>query len=47
MLAGLAAQVADVVRKVHGTTDVNDGGVTGEPELVVNDRPRSRRPISA
>ena len=36
VLAGLATQVADIVRKVNGTTDVNDGGVTGEPELVVN-----------
>src|SRR5579859_1767270 len=36
VLAGLAAQVADVVRKTPGTTDINDGGVTGDPELVVN-----------
>jgi HAE1 family hydrophobic/amphiphilic exporter-1 len=36
VLAGLAAQVADIVRKVPGTTDINDGGVTGDPELVVN-----------
>src|SRR5712691_6418263 len=36
VLAGLAAQVADIVRKVPGTTDLNDGGVTGDPELVVN-----------
>src|SRR5215831_6221681 len=36
MLATLAQQVADVVRKVPGTRDVNDGGVTGEPELVVS-----------
>ena len=36
VLAGLAAQVADIVKKVPGTTDVNDGGVTGDPELVVN-----------
>ena len=36
VLAGLAAQVGDVIRKVPGTRDVNDGGVTGEPELVVS-----------
>lgn len=36
VLAGLATQVADAVRTVAGTTDVNDGGVTGDPELVVN-----------
>jgi hydrophobic/amphiphilic exporter-1 (mainly G- bacteria), HAE1 family len=36
VLASLATQVADVMRKVPGTRDVNDGGVTGEPELVVN-----------
>jgi HAE1 family hydrophobic/amphiphilic exporter-1 len=36
ILAGLAAQVADVVRKVPGTTDINDGGVTGDPELVIS-----------
>src|SRR5262249_40742392 len=36
ILAGLATQVANVVRKVAGTTDVRDGGVTGEPELVVS-----------
>ncbi|HLZ31271.1 MAG TPA: efflux RND transporter permease subunit [Chloroflexota bacterium] len=36
ILAGLAAQVADVVKKVPGTTDINDGGVTGDPELVVS-----------
>ena len=35
-LASLATQVADIVRKVPGTTDVNDGGVTGEPQMVVN-----------
>jgi HAE1 family hydrophobic/amphiphilic exporter-1 len=36
VLAGLASQVADAVRRTPGTTDVNDGGVTGNPELVVN-----------
>src|SRR6266545_1350048 len=36
VLAGLAGQVGDVIRKVPGTRDVNDGGVTGEPELVVS-----------
>jgi hydrophobic/amphiphilic exporter-1 (mainly G- bacteria), HAE1 family len=42
VLAGLAAQVSDIVKKVKGTTDVNDGGVTGDPELVVNiDRQRA------
>jgi len=42
VLSSLASQVADVVRKTPGTTDVNDGGVTGDPELVVNvDRQRA------
>jgi HAE1 family hydrophobic/amphiphilic exporter-1 len=42
ILAALAAQVADIVKKVPGATDVNDGGVTGDPELVVNiDRQRA------
>ncbi len=36
VLAGLASRVGDIVRKVPGTRDVNDGGVTGEPELVVS-----------
>ena len=36
ILASLATQVADIVRKVPGTSDVSDGGVTGDPELVVN-----------
>jgi HAE1 family hydrophobic/amphiphilic exporter-1 len=36
VLTSLATQVADVVRHVDGTRDVNDGGVTGEPELVVS-----------
>ncbi len=36
VLASLASQVADVVRRTPGTTDVKDGGVTGDPELVVN-----------
>jgi HAE1 family hydrophobic/amphiphilic exporter-1 len=36
VLAQLATQVGDIVRKVPGTRDVNDGGVTGEPELVVS-----------
>ena len=36
VLARLAGQVADVVRHTPGTADVNDGGVTGDPELVVN-----------
>src|SRR5258708_26449946 len=36
VLAGVATQAADIVRKVPGTTDISDGGVTGDPELVVN-----------
>jgi HAE1 family hydrophobic/amphiphilic exporter-1 len=36
VLSSLAAQVADVVRRTPGTADINDGGVTGDPELVVN-----------
>ncbi len=36
VLTRLAGQVADVVRRTPGTADVNDGGVTGDPELVVN-----------
>lgn len=36
VLSSLAAQVADVVRHTPGTADVDDGGVTGDPELVVN-----------
>ena len=31
VLSGLATQVADIVRKVPGTTDISDGGVTGAP----------------
>jgi HAE1 family hydrophobic/amphiphilic exporter-1 len=42
VLSSLAAQVADIVRKTPGTADINDGGVTGDPELVVNvDRQRA------
>lgn len=36
VLSSLATQVGDIVRKVDGTRDVSDGGVTGEPELVVS-----------
>jgi HAE1 family hydrophobic/amphiphilic exporter-1 len=36
VLASLAAQVADVVRHTPGTADIDDGGATGDPELVVN-----------
>src|SRR5262249_7051822 len=36
VLSSLATQVADVVRRTSGTTDVKDGGVTGNPELIVN-----------
>ena len=42
VLAALARQVADVVRKVPGTVDISDGGVVGQPEMVVNiDRERA------
>jgi HAE1 family hydrophobic/amphiphilic exporter-1 len=42
VLASLAKQVADVVRAVPGTVDVSDGGVVGQPEMVVNiDRDRA------
>jgi HAE1 family hydrophobic/amphiphilic exporter-1 len=42
VLASLASQVADVVRNVPGTVDVSDGGVVGQPEMVVNiDRDRA------
>ncbi len=41
-LAALATQVATIVRQVRGTTGVNDGGVVGQPELVVSiDRDRA------
>jgi HAE1 family hydrophobic/amphiphilic exporter-1 len=39
-LLGLAQEVADIVRKVPGTRDVDDGGVTGQPEMVVSVDPR-------
>ena len=42
VLASLAKQVADIVRNVPGTVDVSDGGVVGQPEMVVNiDRERA------
>jgi HAE1 family hydrophobic/amphiphilic exporter-1 len=42
VLEALAKQVADVVRGVPGTVDVADGGVVGQPEMVVNiDRDRA------
>jgi len=42
VLASLATQVATIVRKVPGTSDVDDGGVTGLPELeVAIDRQRA------
>jgi HAE1 family hydrophobic/amphiphilic exporter-1 len=42
VLANLASQVANVVRRTSGTADVDDGGVSGDPELVVNvDRARA------
>lgn len=36
VLTQLAQQVADVVHHVPGTRDVDDGGVTGDPQLVVS-----------
>src|SRR5207237_6577163 len=36
VLQSLATQVADVVRKTQGVVDVDDGGVTGDPELVIH-----------
>jgi HAE1 family hydrophobic/amphiphilic exporter-1 len=36
VLTSLAQQVAAVMRGVPGTRDVDDGGVTGEPELIVS-----------
>jgi hydrophobic/amphiphilic exporter-1 (mainly G- bacteria), HAE1 family len=42
VLTQLATQVANAVRSVPGTSDVSDGGVTGQPELVVHiDRERA------
>jgi HAE1 family hydrophobic/amphiphilic exporter-1 len=42
VLASLAKQVAEAVRQVPGTVDISDGGVAGQPELVVNiDRERA------
>ena len=42
VLQSLSGQVADVVRKVPGAVDVDEGGVTGDPELVVHiDRERA------
>jgi HAE1 family hydrophobic/amphiphilic exporter-1 len=42
VLATLAKQVADRVRQVPGTVDINDGGVVGQPELMINiDRERA------
>lgn len=42
ILAALARQVAAIVRRTPGTTDVSDGGVTGQPELTVSiDRERA------
>src|SRR5207245_4720897 len=42
VLASLAKQVAEVVRGVPGTVDVSDGGVVGQPEMVVSiDRDRA------
>src|SRR5205814_4151040 len=41
-LASLAKQVAEVVRGVPGTVDISDGGVVGQPEMVVSiDRDRA------
>ena len=36
VLGSLATRIADVVRRTPGTADVDNGGVTGDPELVVN-----------
>src|SRR5205085_11629672 len=42
VLASLASQVGNVVRRTPGTADIRDGGVTGDPELVVSvDRQRA------
>src|SRR5207244_6750050 len=42
VLAALAKQVANIVRNVPGTVDVSDGGVVGQPELMVTiDRDRA------
>ena len=42
VLASLASRVAEIVRNVRGTVDISDGGVVGQPELVVNiDRERA------
>jgi HAE1 family hydrophobic/amphiphilic exporter-1 len=42
VLTSLATQVAAAVRKVPGAVDVSDGGVTGQPELLVSvDRRRA------
>ncbi|HLZ27127.1 MAG TPA: efflux RND transporter permease subunit [Chloroflexota bacterium] len=42
VLASLAGQVADIVRRVPGAVDVSDGGVVGQPELMVTiDRDRA------
>ncbi|MBM2812579.1 MAG: acriflavin resistance protein, partial [Chloroflexi bacterium] len=42
VIGTLASQVAEIVRTTPGTTDVSDGGVTGQPELVVRvDRDRA------
>ena len=36
VLAALARQVAEAIRAVPGAVDISDGGVVGQPELVVN-----------
>ncbi|HEY0583323.1 MAG TPA: efflux RND transporter permease subunit, partial [Chloroflexota bacterium] len=42
VLATLASRVAEIVRNVQGTVDISDGGVVGQPELVVSiDRERA------
>lgn len=42
VLTALAQEAAAVVRNVRGTADVSDGGVSGQPELVMNvDRGRA------
>jgi hydrophobic/amphiphilic exporter-1 (mainly G- bacteria), HAE1 family len=42
VLASLATQVADIVRNTPGAVDVSDGGVVGQPEMLISiDRDRA------
>jgi HAE1 family hydrophobic/amphiphilic exporter-1 len=36
VIAGLAQDVVEIVRRVPGTRDIDDGGVTGQPELIIS-----------